>query len=329
MSHDEPILRVEALRVALDADGRAAIVVDDFDLSLPARGVTAIVGESGSGKSMTALAIMRLLPEGVARIERGRILYGGEDLAAFSEERMRRIRGAEIAMIFQEPMTSLNPVLTIGRQVSEAVEAHRRMRTARETRARTIDLLGKVRLPDPERALRLYPHELSGGMRQRVMIAMALACDPKILLADEPTTALDATVQANILDLLKALRDEFGLAIVLITHNLGMVAEYADRVIVMYAGCKVEEARAVDLFRAAAHPYTRGLLDSRPTPRIVGQERVPLREAPGSAPAPWHLPHGCAFAPRCPLAMPVCATRPPLELIADDHRVACFAATPA
>jgi peptide/nickel transport system ATP-binding protein len=319
---DRALLEVEGLSTVLDTEAGPVTVVDRLDFSLRSGETLAIVGESGSGKSMTALSLMRLLPERVARIAGGHVLFEAE---------MRRIRGAEIAMIFQEPMTSLNPVLRIGRQIVEALEVHRPDLDRRARHAHAAALLARVRIADPERMLDEYPHQLSGGMRQRVMIAMALACDPKILIADEATTALDATVQAQILDLLAELKSSLGLSILLITHNLGIVAENAERALVMYAGRKVEEAAVADLFATPGHPYTQGLLAALPQPRRGGmRERLPLREIPGMVPPLADLPQGCAFAPRCPLVMAVCATRrPPLEEFGRGRTVACFAATKA
>jgi oligopeptide/dipeptide ABC transporter ATP-binding protein len=328
---DRALLEVEGLSTVLDTEAGPVTVVDRLDFSLRSGETLAIVGESGSGKSMTALSLMRLLPERVARIAGGHVLFEGRDLVALTEAEMRRIRGAEIAMIFQEPMTSLNPVLRIGRQIIEVLEVHRPDLDRRARHAHAAALLARVRIADPERMLDEYPHQLSGGMRQRVMIAMALACDPKILIADEATTALDATVQAQILDLLAELKSSLGLAILLITHNLGIVAENAERALVMYAGRKVEEAAVADLFATPGHPYTQGLLAALPQPRRGGmRERLPLREIPGMVPPLADLPQGCAFAPRCPLVMPVCATRrPPLEEFGRGRTVACFAATKA
>jgi oligopeptide/dipeptide ABC transporter ATP-binding protein len=328
---DRALLAVEGLSTVLDTEAGPVTIVDRLDFSLRSGETLAIVGESGSGKSMTALSLMRLLPERVARIAGGHVLFEGRDLVALTEAEMRRIRGAEIAMIFQEPMTSLNPVLRIGRQIIEVLDVHRPDLDRRARHAHAAALLARVRIADPERMLDEYPHQLSGGMHQRVMIAMALACDPKILIADEATTALDATVQAQILDLLAELKSSLGLAILLITHNLGIVAENAERALVMYAGRKVEDATVADLFAAPGHPYTRGLLAALPQPRQGGsQERRPLREIRGMVPPLANLPQGCAFAPRCPLVMPICTTRrPPLEELGRDRAVACFAATEA
>ncbi|WP_051356915.1 ABC transporter ATP-binding protein [Azorhizobium doebereinerae] len=325
-----PVLAVRGLTTRLKTRAGEVTVVDGLDFTVHAGETLAIVGESGSGKSMTALSLMRLLPEAVAFNAGGSALLNGRDLLAVSEREMRGLRGADISMIFQEPMTSLNPVMRIGRQLEEVFEEHKPELSRAQRRARAADLLKLVRIPDPERVLDELPHRLSGGMRQRVMIAMALACDPKLLIADEPTTALDATVQAQILDLLRALQAELGLAIVLITHNLGVVAENAHRVLVMYAGRKVEEAPVAELFAAPRHPYTRGLLRALPNPDAADAgPRVPLMEIPGIVPALSALPKGCAFGPRCPVALPACAeTRPELRPVGRGS-AACLLVTPA
>ena len=290
--------------------------------------VLAIVGECGCGKSVTSLSIMRLIASPPGRTVRGRVLFEGRDLLALPEPEMRKIRGNAISMIFQEPMTSLNPVLTIGRQVAEALVLHRGM-SREQALARSIELLREVRIPAPERRVNQYPHQLSGGMRQRVMIAMALACAPRLLIADEPTTALDVTIQAQILDLMRELQRKTGTAIVLITHDLGVVAEMAERVVVMYAGRKVEEASVIELFAHPRHPYTRGLLDS--IPRLGagqhGETRVRMRlaEIAGTVPSLLEPIVGCAFAPRCRYATARCRTdAPPLEKKADAHFAACW-----
>ena len=327
-SQGEVVLEATGLTTELDTRAGLVTVVDSLDLTLRAGQTVAMVGESGSGKSMAALSLMRLLPERVARNAGGQVIFDGRDILSLSEREMQGIRGDTVSMIFQEPMTSLNPVLRIGRQLSEVFEEHRPELGVAAARKRTSELLQLVRIPDPERVLKEFPHQLSGGMRQRVMIAMAIACGPKVLIADEPTTALDATVQAQILDLLRGLQSEFGLAILLITHNLGVVAGNADRVMVMYAGRVVEEAAVADLFRSPRHPYTKALLDALPNPNQASiGERLPLHEIPGSVPLLSALPPGCAFASRCRRVMPVCIERrPALEAPAPDRRVACFAA---
>ena len=293
--------------------------------------VLAIVGESGCGKSVTSLSIMRLIASPPGRTVRGRVLFEGRNLLALPEPEMRKIRGNAISMIFQEPMTSLNPVLTIGRQVAEALVLHRGM-SREQALARSIELLREVRIPAPERRVNQYPHQLSGGMRQRVMIAMALACAPRLLIADEPTTALDVTIQAQILDLMRELSQKTGAAIVLITHDLGVVAEMAERVVVMYAGRKVEEASVADLFARPRHPYTRGLLDSIPKLRGAGVgnagergTRRRLAEIAGTVPSLSEPITGCAFAPRCHFATARCrAESPVLEEKAAAHFAACW-----
>jgi len=282
--------------------------------------VLGLVGESGCGKSVTAMSMLRLLPE-TATIS-GRAVFEGTDLLTLSPRRLRRVRGKEIAFVFQEPMTSLNPVFTVGRQIGEVLRKHLGL-SPRAARRRTVELLDLVRIPAASRRVREYPHQLSGGMRQRVMIAMALACDPKILIADEPTTALDVTIQAGILDLMRDIRERLGTAIVLITHNLGVVADIADRVVVMYAGRKVEEAPVHDLFASPQHPYTIGLLGAVPRAGLNGRER--LQEIPGRVPSLAMIPQFCVFADRCPRADEVTrSTVPELREIRPQHLVACF-----
>ncbi|HED65876.1 MAG TPA: ABC transporter ATP-binding protein [Planctomycetes bacterium] len=280
-----------------------------------------LVGESGSGKTVSSLSLIGLIPSPPGRIERGRALFQGEDLLAMAPSRLRRLRGNSIAMVFQDPMTSLNPLLTIGRQLTEVAEIHLRM-GRREARRLAAERLGEVGIPSPEARLDAYPHELSGGMRQRVGIAMALMCRPKLLLADEPTTALDVTIQAQILELLRDLQERMGMAIVLVTHDLGVVAGMADRIAVMYAGSLVETGPTEAVFRSPAHPYTRGLLGS--VPRLDGDPNRALDAIEGQPPDLAHLPGGCAFAPRCPGADAECAARPPLDAIGEDRALACF-----
>jgi oligopeptide/dipeptide ABC transporter ATP-binding protein len=293
--------------------------------TLAAGETVAIVGESGSGKSVTAMSILRLIPEPPGRITAGEILFAGRDLMQLSDAEMRQVRGGEIGMVFQEPMTSLNPVLTIGRQLTEGIEQHRRCgRDAALKRA--LELLTMVGIADPARRLRQYPHQLSGGMRQRVMIAVALSCDPKLIIADEPTTALDVTIQAQILELMRELTRRLGVALILITHNLGVVARYAARVNVMYAGRIVESGDAEAIYRAPRHPYTMALL--RSVPRLDIPRRSRLDPVEGQPPDLTRLDHGCAFRPRCRLAVDACAARqPPLEAVdSAEHRAACFRA---
>jgi peptide/nickel transport system ATP-binding protein len=302
--------------------------VDGVDFEVAAGETLAIVGESGCGKSMTALSLMRLIPDPPGRIVSGSIKLAGRDLLKISEEEMRDVRGNEISMIFQEPMTSLNPVMTIGKQISEALILHRDM-DRRQAMKRAIEMLELVRIPEPAQRAKEYPHQLSGGMRQRAMIAMALACNPKVLIADEPTTALDVTIQAQILELIVELQREFSAAVLLITHDLGVVAETAHRVIVMYAGRKVEEATVGELFAKPLHPYTVGLMNSIPRLDLMrGQtdrtnER--LQEIPGIVPPLFDLPPGCAFAPRCSRADEKCRSeRPAYEEKQPGHWAACW-----
>ena len=314
-----PLLAVEGLCVEFATPAGVLRAVDNVSWSIRAGEILAVVGESGCGKSVSALAIMRLLARPAGRIAAGRVLFEGQDLLAMPEAAMRARRGRDIAMIFQEPMTSLNPVLTIGLQIKEPLTIHLGM-TEAEAHARAIELLGLVGISDPEHRLEQYPHQFSGGMRQRVMIAIGLACNPKLLIADEPTTALDVTIQAQILELMKDLSRRLNIALVIITHNLGVVARYADRVAVMYAGRLVEEAEAAALFAAPRHPYTAGLLAS--VPRLDRARRDRLETIEGQPPNLMNLPDGCRFAPRCRFKTDVCEIDPSLEEH-PDHRVAC------
>jgi oligopeptide/dipeptide ABC transporter ATP-binding protein len=318
-----PLLSISDLRVELDTDDGVIAAVDGVTVDLPAGGCLGIVGESGCGKSITALAIMGLLPRPKGRVARGRILFEGRDLTGLPDREMRPMRGRNISMIFQEPMTSLNPAFTIGDQLVEAIVVHERV-SAAAGRAHALELLRQVRIPAPEERFFEYPHKLSGGMRQRVMIAMALACRPRLLIADEPTTALDVTIQAQILDLLRMLKDEIGTAILLISHNLGVVAELADQVAVMYAGRVVERAPVHRLFDHPEHPYTIGLLGA--VPRLDGRaERLVSIE--GMVPDALSRPDGCGFAPRCPFALEKCAaSAPPYRPVGPRHESACWAA---
>ena len=319
-----PLLEVKGLRTEFRTGGSSFAAVDGISFSLAPGETLGIVGESGCGKSVTSLSIMRLVPNPPGKITAGEIRLEGRNLLDLPEGDMRAVRGDDIAMIFQEPMTSLNPVQTVGDQIIEAVQLHRSL-NASEARARALEMLRLVKIPSPETRLDEYPHQLSGGMRQRVMIAMALACDPKLLIADEPTTALDVTIQAQILDLLRDLRERTGAAIMLITHDLGVVAEIAHRVIVMYAGRIVEEAPVDLLFADPQHPYTLGLLGSIPRLGSDGDERLTAIE--GVVPNPYALPPGCRFSPRCPLADTRCqAEAPALREIAPGHRTACWKA---
>ena len=324
MSDAAPLLEVKGLRTEFRSGGSSFAAVDGISFSLAPGETLGIVGESGCGKSVTSLSIMRLVPNPPGKITAGEIRLEGRNLLDLPESDMRAVRGDDIAMIFQEPMTSLNPVQTVGDQIIEAVQLHRSL-SAAAARARALEMLQLVKIPSPETRLDEYPHQLSGGMRQRVMIAMALACDPKLLIADEPTTALDVTIQAQILDLLRDLRERTGAAIMLITHDLGVVAELAHRVIVMYAGRIVEEAPVGLLFADPQHPYTLGLLGSIPRLGSDGDERLTAIE--GVVPNPYALPPGCRFSPRCPLADGKCrAEQPTLREIVPGHRAACWKA---
>jgi peptide/nickel transport system ATP-binding protein len=315
------LLDVDALSVRFETDDGVVQAVDDLSFDLAEREVLGIVGESGCGKSVSLMSLLRLLPPS-AKVD-GTARFDGVDLLSTSTRQIRRIRGRQIAFVFQEPMTSLNPSFRVGRQIAEVLQRHLDL-TRRAADRRAVELLDLVRIPAPERRVREYPHQLSGGMRQRVMIAMALACDPKILVADEPTTALDVTIQAGILDLMRDIRERLGTAIVLITHNLGVVADIADRVLVMYAGRKVEEAPVDDLFARPQHPYTIGLLGAIPRPG-GGDHTGRLREIPGRVPSlegPWTA---CAFADRCPRADERTRSEvPPLREVERRHLVACF-----
>jgi peptide/nickel transport system ATP-binding protein len=316
----QPLLEVRDLSVRFDTDEGTVHAVDRMSLELAPRQVLGIVGESGCGKSVTALSILGLLPK-TATVT-GSARFEGAELLGASRSRLRRIRGREISFVFQEPMTSLNPVLRIGNQIEEVLREHMDLSRA-GARQRAVELLDLVHIPDPPRRVSEYPHQLSGGMRQRVMIAMALACDPKILIADEPTTALDVTIQAGILDLLRELRERLGTAIILITHNLGVVADLADRVVVMYAGRKAEEAPVGELFAHPQHPYTMGLLGA--VPRAGAARNGRLQEIPGRVPSLAELPGHCAFADRCPRADEQSWSEvPALRRVRPDHAVACF-----
>jgi len=319
-----PLLEIENLRTYFHNRDGVVRAVDDVSYSVHAGEMLGVVGESGCGKSITALSVMGLVPKPAGKVVGGHIRLFGRDLVSLGEAEMRRIRGNDIAMIFQEPMTALNPVLKVGYQIAETLVLHRKIGWAK-AKQRALEMLQLVQIPDPERRAGQYPHELSGGMRQRVMIAVALACEPKLLIADEPTTALDVTVQAQILALLRDLRDRLGTAVVLITHDLGVVAQTCDRVVVMYAGRKVEEAGVRDLFRDPQHPYTRGLMGSMPriTARGYGG-RVRLNEIPGTVPHLKNPAPGCRFAERCPRAEAICRQRDPVLQTRGDHAVACF-----
>jgi oligopeptide transport system ATP-binding protein len=321
----EPLLSVEDLSVSFRTERGVVRAVDRTNLHVHAGETLAVVGESGSGKSVTALALLGLLGDN-ASVDGGRILFEGRDLLTLNPAAMRAIRGDRISMIFQEPMSSLNPVLTIGRQVAEPIRLHRG-RSWKESLDQAAELLSRVSIPDARDRLYQYPHHFSGGMRQRVMIAMALACEPRLIVADEPTTALDVTVQAQILELLKNLTRETGAALILITHDLGVVARYAERVAVMYAGRIVETASARNLYAHPRHPYTRGLMAS--VPSLTGIPGARLSTIPGQPPDLARLPPGCAFASRCAHASAECGVAPPLDEAADGHWKACWLADAA
>lgn len=314
-------LTVENLVTGFKTSEGTFNAVDGVDFKIEGGKVLGIVGESGCGKSITSLSIMGLVPKPNGFISKGKIIFEGQDLLQFSEEEMQKIRGNRIAMIFQEPMTALNPVFRIGFQIAEILETHKNLKRS-ECRPISIELLKKVGLPRPEKVVDEYPHQLSGGMRQRVMIAMALSCNPKLLIADEPTTALDVTVQAQVLELMKALKAEFQTSILFITHDLGVIAEMADNVLVMYAGKVMEETDCETLFDEPLHPYTNALLNSRPERIKPGEKPICI---PGMVPSPFDMPKGCAFAPRCALAKAICKEKKPaLKVISPNHKVRCW-----
>lgn len=323
-NREPPLLAVEHLTTGFDLNGRFVPAVIDVSFDLRQGETLCLVGESGSGKSLTALSIMRLV-QTPGRIAAGRILFRGRDLLAATEREMQRVRGAEIGLVFQEPMTALNPVFTIGSQIEETLRVHGKA-TRQSARAKAIELLDAVSVPEPSRRLRDYPHQLSGGLRQRALIAMALACNPALLIADEPTTALDVTIQAQILDLLRDLQRRLGLALLLITHDLGVVAQMADCVAVMYAGRIVEQAPVRTLFADPKHPYTQGLICSMPG----GEPGTRLAAIPGSVPALGTLPAGCSFTPRCPCRFEPCPTaHPGTTDLGDGRTVKCYLHGPA
>jgi len=323
-----PLLEVDDLKVYFASRDGIFRAVDGVSFALDPGETLGIVGESGCGKSVTAMSVLRLIPSPPSVVAGGAIRYRGVDLLQVSEQRMREIRGNEISMIFQDPMTSLNPVLTIGEQIAETVQLHQRL-GQRAAWERAVEMLQLVNIPEPKKRSREYPHQFSGGMRQRAMIALALACNPNVLIADEPSTALDVTIQAQIIDLMLKLKEEFGTAIIMITHDLGVVAETCARVLVMYAGRKVEEAPVAELFNAPQHPYTQGLLASIPKLRVQDGahpgRRQRLAEIPGMVPSLSSVLPGCSFAPRCPRATAQCrAERPLLEQRGEGHVVACW-----
>ena len=317
----DALLSVSDLSVQFLTESGPATVVDHVSFSVAPGEMIGIVGESGSGKTVTSLAVMRLVPSPPGRIVSGSVMFDGRDLLTLSLGDMRKVRGDEIAMVFQDPMTSLNPVFTIGTQLVDTIRLHRKMKK-RAARARAVELLGMVGIPDPERRIKDYPHQLSGGMRQRALLALALSCEPRLLIADEPTTALDVTVQAQILDLLRSLQARLGMAVVLVTHDLGVIADLCSRVVVMYAGQVVEEASVEDLFAHPQHPYTEGLLAAIPQ---VAEHDERLASIPGVVPDPLAMPTGCRFRPRCPYAMPECASAPvELRAAGEQHRARCI-----
>lgn len=320
----DPILEVRDLKTHFRSENGPIKAVDGVSFSVRKGETLAVVGESGSGKSVTSLSIMRLIPPRSGGIAGGQIMFEGRDIAAIPEHEMRTIRGNDISMVFQEPMTSLTPVHTVGRQIAEAIQVHEKV-SASVSRERAIEMLDLVGIPEPRRRARAFPHQLSGGMRQRVMIAIALACRPKVLIADEPTTGLDVTVQAQILDLMRRLQKELGMSILFITHDLGVVAEMADRVVVMYAGRAVEEASVRDIFRRPKMPYTLGLMNSIPRVDRSLDDQLSLVPIPGNVPSPFAMPKGCAFNPRCSFSQsPVCTeAMPSLSDSGGGHMVRC------
>lgn len=320
MEHQKHLLDVKNVHTHFFTESGVIPAVDGVSFYVDKGEIIGIVGESGSGKSVTSLSIIDLIEE-PGKITAGEVLFHGKDLVTTPEKEMEKIRGNDIAMIFQEPLTSLNPVLTIGRQITEAIRTHQDM-SKKQAKKRAIELLHKVRIPDAEQVYSSYPHLISGGMRQRVMIAMAISCEPKILIADEPTTALDVTIQAQIIQLLKELRHDIGAAIILITHDLGVVAEMADRVVVMYGGKVVEQTDVHTLFKSPEHPYTQGLIRSTPRIHELNNE---LQSIKGNVPSPEKMPRGCKFNPRCEYAMDICFEKDPhLKTIAEGHEVRCW-----
>lgn len=322
---DKPLLTINSLKTYFFTLKALIKAVDDVTFGLFPRETLGIVGESGCGKTVTALSVMRLFPSPPGKIVEGEILFEGRNLIELPESEMRRIRGNRISMIFQEPMTSLNPVFPIGDQIMESFVLHQRL-TKREAKMRAIEMLSLVGIPSPKRRINEYPHQMSGGMRQRVMIAMALSCRPELLIADEPTTALDVTIQAQILDLMIKLKEQMGTAIILITHNLGVIAQMAERVLVMYAGKVVEEASVKDIFDHPKHPYTEGLLHSIPQiDQAYTLEKERLQEIPGVVPSLFHVPKGCSFHPRCQRTMEICRREPPgLFRVEQNHFSRCW-----
>ena len=322
---EQPLLEIRDLRTQFFTDDGLVRAVDGVSYALGKGETVGVVGESGCGKSVTALSILRLIPDPPGKIVSGQILFDGTNLIELTAAEMRRVRGNDISMIFQEPMTSLNPVFTIGNQIAEAVRLHQGL-SKKEALEKAVEMLTLVGIPVPERRVHEYPHQLSGGMRQRAMIAMALSCNPKVLIADEPTTALDVTIQAQILDLMRNLQHELGTAILLITHDLGVVADMARKVVVMYAGKVVEQAPVEQIFAEPNHPYTQGLLQSLPrVDKDATGVKHRLQEIPGIVPSLMNLPPGCKFASRCPKVMAICEEQePPLEQVGPSHYSACW-----
>lgn len=318
----EPILSVRDLKTEFEVEHGVVQVLDGVSFDVPKGKTLGIVGESGCGKSVTATSIMGLLPRPYGRVNGGEIHYDGLDLAKIPKEEFYKVRGNRISMIFQEPMTALNPVQPVGKQIAEVYRLHRPDITKEEYRSRSIEMLTKVGIPEPDRRYDEFPHQLSGGMRQRVMIAIALACEPDILIADEPTTALDVTIQAQILELMQKLQDENGMSIIFITHDLGVVAEMCDEVVVMYAGRVAEQANVYDLFEKSQHPYTQGLLAS--IPRLDGTPKTELQTIPGQVPSLADMPEGCRFATRCPKVTDICRKTPELIEVHTQHQAACW-----
>jgi len=324
--NNQPILSIKNLRVIFSGEFGEAAAINDVSFDLFPKETLAVVGESGCGKTVTALSILRLIQSPQGKIEKGLIEFEGKNILKLDTKSLYRLRGNKISMIFQEPMTSLNPVLTIGRQLTEVLVFHQNI-TEKEAQNKTIEMLQLVQIPDPKNCLQQYPHQLSGGMRQRIMIAMALLCDPRVLIADEPTTALDVTIQAQILDLMLEIQEKLGTAIILITHDLAVVANIADRVVVMYAGKIVEEGKVKEIYNNPRHPYTHGLLKSLPRLDNLNEnnKEIRLTEMPGLVPSIYTKRIGCSFAPRCPLVTERCRIEEPLiKTVINGHRTACF-----
>ncbi|MBN2544924.1 MAG: ABC transporter ATP-binding protein [Spirochaetes bacterium] len=316
------ILEIKGLVTSFNTESGRINAVEDITFKLKKGKSLGLVGESGCGKSVTALSILRLIPKPAGNINSGEVLFKNNDLLKINPDEMHKIRGSKIAMIFQEPMTALNPVHKIGKQITEMLDLHKPEMTKNEKNKKALDLLNKVGIPDPERRLNEYPHQLSGGIRQRVMIAMALSCDPEVLIADEPTTALDVTIQAQILDLIKVLQKENNMSIIFITHDLGVIAQMCEDVVVMYAGKIAEIAPVTELFKNPMHPYTKGLLES--IPKLDNIPKTKLNTIKGVVPALNELPKGCRFQNRCPYVMDICKNDPPVFIVKNNHKASCF-----